>query len=137
MDTTSKDYYDSLMRDYRMHSRGRTLEQYCRDEAVDIKWFEKAHAQYGATADKPQKKTTRKPKAEQSDLIRLHFEDENIATQVAGNPGNSVDNTVATIESVGKWRVTSLRITSPQGNEIEIMTSKPSAVTELLAKLSV
>lgn len=137
MDTTSKEYYDSLMRDYRMYSRGRSLEQYCRDEAVDIKWFEKAHAQYGTQTDKPQKKSTRKAKAEQADLIRLHFSDENAAIQVAGNMENKADDTNATKEPAGKWRVTSLRITSPMGNEIEIMTSNPSAVTELLTKLAV
>lgn len=120
-----------------MYSRGRSLEQYCRDEAVDIKWFEKAHAQYGSPVDKPQKKSTRKAKAEQADLIKLHFDDEKSAIQVAGNMENKADDTNATKEAEGKWRVTSLRITSPMGNEIEIMTSNPSAVTELLTKLAV
>lgn len=137
MDTTSKEYYESLIRNYRMYSRGRSIEQYCRDEAVDIKWFEKAQAQYGTPADKPQKKSTRKTKADPTDLIRLHFDDDTAAIQVAANEVNKTDDTNDSMETERKWTVTSLRITSPMGNEIEITASTPSAVTELLTKLAV
>ena len=34
---TSKNYYDSVMRDFQTYGRGRTLEQDYRDEAVDCK----------------------------------------------------------------------------------------------------
>lgn len=32
---TSKDYFESVIRDFKTYGRGRTLEQNCRDEAVD------------------------------------------------------------------------------------------------------
>ena len=58
---TSKDYYESVMRAFQTYGRGRTLEQYCRDEAVDFKWLQKARDLYGAVENanppKPAKRT--------------------------------------------------------------------------------
>lgn len=36
MDTSQK-YFESLMSDFKSYGRGRSLEQFCRDEAVDFK----------------------------------------------------------------------------------------------------
>lgn len=139
MDTTSKDYYESVIQGYRLYARGRTLEQYCRDEAVDFKWLEKAQVQYGSPEDKPQKKTTRKStrtKTEAADLIKLHYDED---TLPVGGDGDTAKRRSGfmTAEATPTWRVDSLRMTSPSGNEIEIRTTNPAAVSELLEKLAI
>ena len=139
MDNTSKNYYEAVMRDYKAYARGRTLEQYCRDEAVDYHWMIKAQTQYGdITEEKPRKKSSRKTKAEPTNLIRLHFEDDG---PVKENPSATTEteeaSATAEANKTESWRVGTLRIISPSGDEIEIRTSTPSAVSELLAKLAV
>lgn len=125
------------MRDYKAYARGRSLEQYCRDEAVEYNWILKARKQYGdIPEEKPRKKATRKSKTEPSDLIRLHFEEDQ---QEEENPTVAADSETPTAAEEKKsepWKVESLKVISPSGEEIEIRTSNLSAVSELLAKLS-
>lgn len=73
---TSKDYYKSVMRDFKTYDRGRTLWQYCRDEAVDYKLIENAKEMYEVPAKGKGVKPERKAKSKSTDIIRLHFEPE-------------------------------------------------------------
>ncbi len=126
-----------------MYARGRSLEQYCRDEAVDYKWLLKAQAQYGTPEkNKPTKSTKRSKEKNQEEapqMIQLHFDPEenadNIAEKVAEVYQPKPETPVIQSNS-GQWSVTSLKVMTPTGHEIEIRTDKPSAVSELLAKLT-
>ena len=134
---TSKEYYESIMRDYRRYGRGRTLEQYCHDEGADYNWIEKAKAQYGTTKqkkrEKPSDEATQAP-----ELIRLHFD----PGQETGTDNGDVTEVKASEEAGAhaspefpEWKIAGLRMLTPKGYEIEIKTTSPAAVTELLAGL--
>ena len=134
---TSKNYYETVMRDFTMYARGRTLEQYCRDEAVDYKWLTKAQSQYGIPEKNTKAKASRNSNSRTPDMIRLHFEPgdnaekgTDKATEAKPIDGGSPD------DAEGSWSVTSLTVKTPSGYEIEIRTDKPSAVSELLTKLT-
>lgn len=136
MDNTSKNYYEAVMRDYKAYARGRSLEQYCRDEAVDYHWLSKVQKEYGVPEDKPQMKKTRKTKTESADLIRLHFED--AGQESPDIQGSTIGEKRSAMEEKEPepWRVESFKVISPSGEGIEIRTSSISAVSELLAKLT-
>ncbi len=72
-------------------------------------------------------------------MIQLHFDPEenadNIAEKVAEVYQPKPETPVIQSNS-GQWSVTSLKVMTPTGHEIEIRTDKPSAVSELLAKLT-
>lgn len=137
MDNTSKNYYESVMRDYKAYARGRSLEQYCRDEAVEYSWILKAQKQYGdIPEDKPRNKTVRKSKTGPADLIRLHFEDDKPEDENPAATAGSETATAAEEKKTEPWKVGSLKVITPSGGEIEIRTSNLSAVSELLAKLT-
>lgn len=136
---TSKDYYESVIRDFKTYGRGRTLEQYCRDEGADYKWIEKAAEQYGPVEKTKPAKPVRKTRSKSPDMIQLHFDSEPEDTTVpeqtkAATKEGSTSTEAEASES--EWRVASLRLITPQGHEIEITTSNPSALSELLAKLN-
>lgn len=137
---TSKDYYEAVMRDYSMYGRGRTLEQYCRDEGADYKWIDKAAELYGATEKGKPSKTVRKVKAKTPDMIRLHFEPET-SDSLSGESSDIKAESSSPASEIpvekNSWQVASLRLITPEGHEIDIKTSTPSAVTELLAKITV
>ena len=135
---TSKDYYESVMRDFQMYGRGRTLEQYCRDEAVDYRWIEKAMSQYGVPEKTKAMKTQRKTKSKSPDMIQLHFEPEPENPTFPASAEDTATPELGTeVSDNGKgWRVASLKVITPAGHEIEILTSNPSAVSELLMKLT-
>lgn len=144
---TSKNYYESVMRDFGMYARGRSLEQYCRDEAVDFKWLTKAMEQYGVPEEDRKPRQKRRAAVRTADktpeMIRLHYDPE---AEIAATPvtrcGTAVDadtptgdgDTLSNVQEP-KWSVLSLVIKSPSGNEIELRASKISAVSELLLKL--
>lgn len=135
---TSKEYYESIMRDYRRYGRGRTLEQYCHDEGADYRWIEKAKAQYGTTSKHKTAAKSEKDKSQAPELIRLHFDPEQ---ETKADIGESTDikTTGETEPSVARsgslWRIAGLRMLTPRGYEIEIRTISPAAVTELLSGL--
>ena len=83
---TSKNYYESVMRDLQTYGQGRTLEHYCRDEGADYKWIEKAKEPYGLPAKGKAAKAGKKSSSKSPDMIRLHFEPEPSAplVQTAG-----------------------------------------------------
>lgn len=93
---TSKNYYESVMRDFGMYARGRSLEQYCRDEAVDIKWLTKAMEQYGVPEEDRKPRQKRRAAVRTADktpeMIRLHYDPEaEIAATPATSCGTAVD----------------------------------------------
>lgn len=93
---TSKNYYESVMRDFGMYARGRSLEQYCRDEAVDIKWLTKAKEQYGVPEEDRKPRQKRRAAVRTADktpeMIRLHYDPEaEIADTPATSCGTAVD----------------------------------------------
>lgn len=136
---TSKNYYESFMRDFQMYGRGRTLEQYCRDEGADFKWFEKAKELYEVPVLKKEKasKRTKKCQDKAVDMIQLHFDpgiNETEGNDDSGKPTESIEQ--KSQSEVLEWKVASLKVTTPMGYEIEIMATNPAAVSELLAKLT-
>lgn len=136
---TSKDYYEAVMRDFKLYARGRSLEQYCRDEAVDYQWLTKAKAIYGEPEATPKKKSSSKPKSKQPDMIKLHFEEDEPQDSSVGTPNeNLISRTPEpSVDTENEqWSVASLKITTPSGDEIEIRSTKTSAVSQLLAKLA-
>ena len=140
---TSKNYYETVMRDFAMYARGRTLEQYCRDEAVDYKWLQKAQKQYGipdkGKTTKIIKRSKEKTQDETPEMIQLHFKPEDNADNIAEKMAEvfqSEPEAPAKQPVQEQWAVTSLKMTTPSGYEIEIRTDRPAAVSELLAKLT-
>ena len=136
---TSKDYYESVMRNFQTYGRGRSLEQFCRDEGADYKWIEKSKDQYGTPSKTRTTKVVRKTPQKSPDMIQLHFEPDQTEPPAEHQsiPLTDADAPRDT-ETAPKpqWKVASLRMTTPEGHEIEIKTSDPSAVSELLAKLT-
>ncbi len=140
---TSKNYYETVMRDFAMYARGHSLEQYCRDEAVDYKWLQKAQKQYGIPEKSKSTRTIKRSKEKTPDetpeMIQLHFDPEDKADNITENVAEVLqpEPEVPVIQAnTGKWSVTSLKVMTPSGHEIEIRTDKPSAVSELLVKLT-
>ena len=136
---TSKSYYESVMRDFQTYGRGRTLEHYCRDEGADYKWIEKAKELYGVPSKCKPARAGKKAGTKSTDMIQLHFEPEPPETQCADNVASATAiQEPATEEPSSKpgWSVAILKVMSPEGHEIEVRTSNPSAVSELLAKLT-
>ncbi len=140
---TSKTYYESVMQDFAMYARGRTLEQYCRDQAVDYKWLLKAQKQYGIPEkSKPTrvaKRTKDKTLEETPEMIQLHFDPEENSDNIAGKVAEIFrpePEAEVSQPNQAQWSVTSLSMTTPSGYEIEIRTTNPAAVSELLAKLT-
>lgn len=139
---TSKNYYESVMRDFGIYARGRSLEQYCRDEAIDFKWLEKAMEHYGVPAEEKKtrqnKRSTARTAAKTPDMIRLHYDPESDGTGTVNVATANKETEDCGTPKEGQepaWTILSLVIKSPSGNEIELRASKTSAVTELLLKL--
>ena len=136
---TSKTYYESVMRDFQTYGRGRSLEEYCRDEGADYRWIEKAKELYGVPTKGKSVKSGKRTVTKAPDMIQLHFEAEPGETPVVDidSSASSKQESVADDSSpaIG-WRVLSLRLKTPAGYEIEVRTSNVSAVSELLTKLT-
>lgn len=131
---TSKDYYETIMRDYQAYGRGRSLEQYCRDEGVDYKWIEKAKGQY-STPSSVQPSGKGKKNRKSPGLVQLQVEDEaEVTAKEPAEAGSGPQPAEAAI--AGTWKVLSLTVMTPRGHEIEIMTSDPEAVSELLSQFT-
>lgn len=134
MDTSQK-YYESVMSDFKSYGRGRSLEQFCRDEAVDFKWLVKAKELYGDIENARLPKSSKHKKAKSPDLIRLHFDNESEVMETNAESENTKDKEDCKTEEA-QWRVSNLRLVTPGGHEIEIKASDPGAVCELLTTLS-
>lgn len=137
---TSRKYYETVMRDYSTYGCGRSLERYCRDEGIDYKWVLKAQELYGIQEKKKSTRpVVRKSKQKAPDMINLHFEPESEEESSDGQLAETTEFEGAEEEVSGdeaQWKVSSLKVITPLGYEIEISTSNPSAVNELLTKLT-
>lgn len=115
----TKEYFEKVMQDYRsamplgssknQNRRGRTLRKYCKDEAIDYDWLMKYKKSYPGNV-------STKPVPEAQSFIPLAIEEEK-------QPEKKV------------WRVTCLRLESPDGGFIEINSNNLLAVTSLLRNL--
>lgn len=128
------------MLQFKTYGRGRSLEQFCRDEAVDYNWLCKAKDLYGTLKNDPASKSGRRTKSKSQDLIRLHYENDVTETDEVKNQDTESDGDAKTEApepvTAGIWQVAALRLITPSGMEMEIKASDTSAVMELLATLA-
>lgn len=125
METTSRKYYEDKLREFNQYRRGRTLQQFCKDEGIDYKWMVRAKKEYAKKGND----TDQRPDEECPSLIQLHYESDGYG-----------DNASATGRpDVGKnqgWSVGNVILTDPSGNEITIYSGSVAALGNLLTKLA-
>lgn len=122
---TSKKYYEDKIRDFNRYRRGRTLAQFCKDEGVDYDWMLKSKRKYSGRAQQPKMEETTEKEDILPSLIELHYEDD-IEPQA-----EEMSQRMA-----GGWRVGTVILTDPEGNEITITCGSAAALGSLLTKLS-
>lgn len=125
MEATSKKYYEDKLREFNQYRRGRTLQQFCKDEGIDYKWMQRAKKQYTAKV-KNEPSSTRE---ECPSLIKLHYEDDDVYQE------ENDDSTTSTPSGNG-WTVSNILLTDPEGNEITISSGSAIALGNLLTKLA-
>lgn len=125
METTSRKYYEDKLREFSQYRRGRTLQQFCKDEGIDYKWMQRAKKQYSGKDDSLQEGSV----GGCPSLIQLHYEDDGVRSEapVAEKP--------ETCKS-GGWTVGSVLLTDPDGNKITISSGSAAALGNLLTKLA-
>lgn len=106
----TKEYFEKVMQDYNQNRRGRTLRKYCKDEAVDYDWLMRYKKSYPGSV-------VAKDSPEPQSFIPLAVEEEK-------KPEAKV------------WKVSCLRLESPDGGFIEINSNNLAAVASLLQSLS-
>lgn len=125
METTSRKYYEDKLREFNQYRRGRTLQQFCKDEGIDYKWMLRAKKEY----TKKDNATPDRPDEDCPSLIQLHYENEEVG-----------DNTSATVQPKADknqgWTVGNVILTDPSGNEITISSGSVAALGNLLTKLA-
>lgn len=123
---TSKKYYEDKMREFNLYRRGRTLAQYCKDEAIDYNWILQAKRKYSG---RTQSSDSEPDDANETDgvpsLIGLHFVDD--STDSEEKLPNSIPSQ--------PWKVISVVMTDPQGNEITIKGGSPASLGALLTNI--
>lgn len=122
---TSKKYYEDKIREFNRYRRGRTLAQFCKDEGVDYDWMLKSKRKYSGRAQQPKMEETTEKEDILPSLIELHYEDD-IEPQA-----EEMSQRMA-----GGWRVGTVILTDPEGNEITITCGSAAALGSLLTKLS-
>ena len=122
---TSKKYYEDKIRDFNKYRRGRTLVQFCRDEGIDYDWMLKAKRKYSGRTQQTSPEETTEEEDILPSLIELHYEDDS-ESQTKEEPR----------PSGGGWRVGTVILTDPAGNEITINCGSAAALGSLLTKLS-
>lgn len=75
METTSRKYYDDKLREFHQYRRGRTLQQFCKDEGIDYKWMQRAKKEYAGKENA----TVPCPNEECPPLLQLHYENDEAA----------------------------------------------------------
>ena len=119
---TSKKYYEDKIRDFNRYRRGRTLAQFCNDEGIDYDWMLKAKRKYSGRTQQASPEETSDEESVLPSLIELHYEDER--EEAGKNKANR------------EWRVGTVILTDPEGNEITINCGSAAALGSLLTKLS-
>lgn len=124
---TSKKYYEDKMREFNLYRRGRTLAQYCKDEAIDYNWILQAKRKYSGRTQSSDEVTDdgKEPESIPS-LIGLHFVDDSNASEEKIKPANLSQ----------PWKVISVVMTDPQGNEITINGVSPASLGILLTNIA-
>lgn len=122
---TSKIYYEDKIRDFNKYRRGRTLAQFCRDEGIDYEWMLKAKRKYSGRARQTQPEESADETDSLPSLIELRFEDDS-EPKTKEEPRPTENG----------WRVGSVILTDPEGNEITISCGSAAALGSLLTKLS-
>lgn len=122
---TSKIYYEDKIRDFNKYRRGRTLAQFCRDEGIDYDWMLKTKRKYSGRTRQTQPEEPADETDSLPSLIELHFEDDS-EPQAKEEPRPAENG----------WRVGSVILTDPEGNEITISCGSAAALGSLLTKLS-
>ena len=122
---TSKKYYEDKIRDFNKYRRGRTLAQFCKDEGIDYDWMLKAKRKYSGRAQHGSPEETTEEGYTLPSLIELHYEED--------NEGVAEDKAKPSAEG---WRVGTVILTDPDGNEMTINCSNTAALGSLLTKLS-
>lgn len=121
---TSKKYYEDKIRDFNNYRRGRTLAQFCSDEGIDYEWMQRAKRKYSGRAQHPERDISADEDCHPS-LIELHYEDD-----------NDSEPKEASLPTTGGWRVGTMILADPEGNEITINSGSAAALGNLLIKLA-
>lgn len=125
METTSRKYYEDKLREFNQYKRGRTLQQFCKDEGIDYKWMLRAKKEY----DKKNNDAPAHPAGECPTLIQLHYEND-----VVEDSGTVSERPLA--DRSRGWTVGNVILTDPDGNEITISSGSAAALGNLLTKLA-
>lgn len=123
METTSRKYYEDKIREFNQYRRGRTLQQFCKDEGIDYKWMLRAKKEYAGKGND----TVSCSNEECPSLIRLHYEDDEVADEQAVPPPKPRQH---------GWTVSNVTLADPSGNEITISSGSAAALGNLLTKLA-
>lgn len=126
METTSRKYYEDKLREFSQYRRGRSLQQFCKDEGIDYKWMQRAKKEYAVKSTDPADAGG----AEAASFIELHYDG-------AAACGSSSEPTPAThLAGYRQWRVGSVALSDPDGNEITVSSGSVAALGNLLIKLA-
>ena len=125
METTSRKYYEDKLREFNQYRRGRTLQQFCKDEGIDYKWMLRAKKEY----TKKDNDTPDRSDEECPSLIQLHYENDEVGNDVSDTDHPKADKKQG-------WTVSNVVLTDPSGNEITISSGSAAALGNLLTKLA-
>lgn len=118
---TSKAYFEDILRRFETERRGRTLFQFCRDEAVEYKDL-MAYKRSVGSKGKSRRKNEPEPDPEMEELEEL------VELTVIDDAGPEA----ATVQ----WQVISLTVRTPEGDIINLNCDSAPAVARLLSKLT-
>lgn len=105
----SKEYFEKVMQDYNQNRNGRSLRKYCKDEAIDYNWVIEYKKNYPLN-DKQQVEQPRDA------FIPIMIKDETSTPKT--------------------WQVSTLVLTSPDGDQVEIKSTNLFVVADILLKMS-
>ncbi len=115
---TSKKYYEDKIRDFNRYRRGRTLAQFCKDEGIDYEWMQQAKRKYSGRTQPEKTEEITEEENILPFLIELHYEDD-----------SEVKAEATSQKAVGgEWKVGTVILTDPQGNEITINCGSAAAL---------
>lgn len=117
---TSKAYFEDILRRFETERRGRTLFQFCRDEAVEYKDL-MAYKRSIGSKGKSRRKNEPEPDPQMEELEEL------VELTVIDDAGPEA----ATVQ----WQVISLTVRTPEGDIINLNCDSAPAVARLLSKL--
>ena len=101
----TKEYFEKVMQDFNQHLNGRSLRKYCQDEGIDYKWLQEYKRTYPNET-----KPVQESKPEPQSFIPLVIEEEKTQPKSV-------------------WQVSHLRLESPDGCFIDIISNNLVAVT--------